>query len=310
MITFILYKYIRGGIYHCMKYIITEEQLNDIPEGEPSKGKTIRRLIKDIGLVEVAETIGGLERVIDLGYGGDMKWLVRDTGFNLIYKSNDGMNLFIHKVLADTLPVKELFNGDKELGKFRFGPKNDVGYAFTAVLTPTVKMGEPYYRVVGRSGDSGFGYNDIYKKHILGKRYRDQIFKQIIDKYDLKPFMMEPTTIKEEEEERNIISDEKLSFISKTVTRAFKSIYPQIEETVVTRIKLPFEEVGSKLFKVYIYVDTQLGPITEPTIAENVGSFIQDNFNIISRVIIFDSVHFHYKGDGSYIFRNGKIVSK
>jgi len=309
MITFILYKYIRGGIYRCMKYIITEQQLNDIPEGEPSKGKTIRRLIKDIGLVEVAEIIGGLERVIDLGYGGDMKWLVRDTGFNLIYKSNDGMNLFIHKVLADKLPVKELFNGDKELGKFRFGPKNDVGYAFTAVLMPTVKMGEPYYRVVGRSGDSGFGYNDILKKHILGKRYRDQIFKQIIDKYDLKPFMMEPTTIKEEEEERNIISDEKLSFISKTVTRAFKSIYPQLEEIVVTHMDVPHDRVVFKLFNAYVYVDRQLGPITEREIAESVGSFVQDNFDIVTRKIIFDSVHFHYQGKGSYIYREGKIFT-
>ena len=112
-----------------------------------------------------------------------------------------------------------------------------------------------------------------------------------------------------EAQKRRIITDEKLSSISRTVTRAFKSMYPQIEEIVITPIKLPHEEWGSTLFKVYIYVDRQLGPITEPIIAESVGSFIQDNFNIISRVIIFDSVHFHYKGDGSYIFRNGKIVS-
>ena len=295
-----------------MKYIITEEQLNDIPDGEPSKGKTVRRLVKDIGVKEVAEIMGGLQRVIDLGYDGDIKWfakdIVSDSKFKLIFITPDGMSMYIHKHLADTLPLKELFNGDKELGKFRYGSKNDIQYAFTAVLRPVMKSDEPYYKVIGMSGDSGFGYNSIPKKYTLGKRFRNQIFNQVIDRYNLKPFM-ESTTINEEEE-RRIITDEKLSSISRTVTRAFKSMYPQIEEIVITPIKLPHEEWGSTLFKVYIYVDRQLGPITEPIIAESVGSFIQDNFNIISRIIIFDSVHFHYKGDGSYIFRNGKIVSK
>jgi len=39
--------------------------------------------------------------------------------------------------------------------------------------------------VVGTSGDSGFGYGFINKRNTLGKRYRQQIFKQIIDKFEL-----------------------------------------------------------------------------------------------------------------------------
>ena len=102
------------------------------------------------------------------------------------------MNLFIHKVLADRLPVKELFNGDKELGKFRYGSKNSLGYtyAFNAVLYPTRLHNQNYYKVVGTSGDSGFGYSFINQRNTLGKRYRQQIFKQIIDKYNLEPYMI------------------------------------------------------------------------------------------------------------------------
>jgi hypothetical protein len=102
-----------------------------------------------------------------------------------------------------------------------------------------------------------------------------------------------------------ILSDETLSYFSKTVTRAFKSMYPQIEEIVVSQ-KLPYEGTSSKLFNTYVYVDKQLGPITEREIAESVGSFIQENFDIISRKIFFDSVHFHYN-EGTYLFVNGRV---
>jgi hypothetical protein len=45
--------------------------------------------------------------------------------------------------------------------------------------------GKIMWRVVGTSGDSGFGYGFISTRNTLGKRARMQIFKQIIDKYKL-----------------------------------------------------------------------------------------------------------------------------
>jgi hypothetical protein len=45
------------------------------------------------------------------------------------------------------------------------------------------------YKVVGASGDSGFGYSFITKRNTLGKRNRQQIFSQIIDKYKLKKYL-------------------------------------------------------------------------------------------------------------------------
>jgi hypothetical protein len=175
-----------------MKYIITEQQLNDIPEEEPSKGKTVRRLVQDIGLTEVSEIMGGIDRVIELGYNGDLIKFSEETTTPIAYMSTDGMNLYLHEALVNELGLKDKPWGsrnEKELGKFAYGSKNGLRYAFNAVLTPTRLHDQKYYRVVGSSGDSGFGYGYITKRNTLGKRYRQQIFKQIIDKYDLLKYM-------------------------------------------------------------------------------------------------------------------------
>ena len=175
-----------------MKYIITEQQLNDIPEEEPSKGKTVRRLVQDIGLTEVVEIMGGIDRVIELGYNGDLIKFSEETTTPIAYMSTDGMNLYLHEALINELGLENANfpSGPKTLGKFVYGSKNGYQYAFTAKLSPTILHDQLlYYKVVGRSGDSGFGYSFMNKSDTLGKRYRQQIFKQIIDKYGLKPYM-------------------------------------------------------------------------------------------------------------------------
>jgi hypothetical protein len=108
--------------------------------------------------------------------------------------STDGMNLYLHAALVNELGLENLnsyanFSNLKTLGKFRYGSKNDIQYAFTANLERARLHDQQYYKVVGSSGDSGFGYSYITKRNTLGKRYRQQIFKQIIDKYDLEPYM-------------------------------------------------------------------------------------------------------------------------
>jgi hypothetical protein len=49
--------------------------------------------------------------------------------------------------------------------------------------------GQKIWRVVGQSGDYGFGYSFITKRNTLGKRARTQIYNQIIDKYDLQEYL-------------------------------------------------------------------------------------------------------------------------
>jgi hypothetical protein len=106
--------------------------------------------------------------------------------------SLDRMNLYLHKALVDELGIKESkswHSDEKELGKFIFGSKNGHEFSFNARLRPHRLHDQTYYKVLGTSGDSGFGYSFITKKNTLGVRYRQQIFKQIIDKYDLSKYM-------------------------------------------------------------------------------------------------------------------------
>jgi hypothetical protein len=52
-----------------------------------------------------------------------------------------------------------------------------------------LNSGQKIWRVVGQSGDYGFGYSFITKKNTLGKRARRQIFQQVIDKYGLNSYV-------------------------------------------------------------------------------------------------------------------------
>ena len=163
-------------------------------EETASKKDVIKSMIKKSGLETAARVMGGVENLIKILYDGDLIKFSEDTITPLAYMSTDGMNLYLHAALVNELGLENLnsytsFSNPKTLGKFRYGSKNDIQYAFTANLEPTRLHNHPYYRVVGASGDSGFGYGYITKRNTLGKRYRQQIFKQVIDKYGLEPYM-------------------------------------------------------------------------------------------------------------------------
>jgi hypothetical protein len=159
-----------------------------------SKKDAVLSMIKNSGLESTAKIMGGIKNVVNIGYDGDLMAFSEGTTTPIVYMSTDGMNLYLHAALVNELGLENLnsyanFSNLKTLGKFRYGSKNDIQYAFTANLERARLHDQQYYRVVGSSGDSGFGYDYITKRNTLGKRYRQQIFKQIIDKYDLKPYM-------------------------------------------------------------------------------------------------------------------------
>jgi hypothetical protein len=161
-------------------------------EQTESKKDAIKSLIKKSGLETAAKVMGGVDSLIKILYDGDMIKFSEETNTPLAYMSLDKMNLYLHEALVNELGLKDTRWGgrnEKELGKFAYGSKNGLKYAFSATLTPTRLHDQKYYRVVGTSGDSGFGYSFINKKNILGLRYRQQIFKQIIDKYNLSKYM-------------------------------------------------------------------------------------------------------------------------
>lgn len=175
----------RNLIRHILKEEVEELKKSSVKD-------SLQQIIDDDGVVYAAELVGGLNNLIKTVYDGDIKEFSKGTDTKLVWISADGMRMFIHEALVDKLGLKDiswLSRSEKELGDFRFGPKNGTQYKFTARVVPTMIHGQLYYKVIGTSGDSGFGYGFISTKNQLGKRYRAQIFQQIIDKYNLQEYM-------------------------------------------------------------------------------------------------------------------------
>jgi len=150
----------------------------------------IQDIMNEFGYETAIKYLGGVDNFINIMYDGDLIKFSKDTRTPMAYISSIELNLYLHEALVKKLNFEDaVWRGEKELGNFTFGSKNDIQYKFRANLLPTRLHNQTYYKVVGTSGDSGFGYGYITKRNTLGKRYRQQIFKQIIDKYDLEPYM-------------------------------------------------------------------------------------------------------------------------
>ena len=161
-------------------------------ETSPNEKETIQDLIKDFGYETAIKYLGGLDNFINIMYDGDLIKFSEDTTTPIAYLSRDLMNFYLHEALVKQLGIEESkswYSGENDLGKFRFGSKNGHEFNFNARLRPQRLHDQTYYKVLGMSGDSGFGYSDITEKNTLDIRYRQQIFKQIIKKYGLEPYM-------------------------------------------------------------------------------------------------------------------------
>ena len=150
----------------------------------------IQDIMNEFGYETAIKYLGGVDNFINIMYDGDLIKFSKDTRTPMAYISSIELNLYLHEALVKKLNFEDaVWRGEKELGNFTFGSKNDIQYKFRANLLPTRLHNQTYYKVVGTSGDSGFGYYGFTKRNTLGKRYRQQIFKQIIDKYGLEPYM-------------------------------------------------------------------------------------------------------------------------
>jgi len=161
-------------------------------EQSETKAEKIRAQVKKSGVDTVSNLVGGIDNLINMAYDGDLIKFGEETITPIVYLAVDKKNLYLHNALVEKLGLKDIKwagRNEKELGKFVYGSKNGLRYAFNASLYPTTLHDQKYWKVVGMSGDSGFGYSFINQRSILGIRYRTQIFNQIIDKYNLKPYM-------------------------------------------------------------------------------------------------------------------------
>ena len=157
-----------------------------------SNQQKLRDLSDSVGINQAANFVGGIKNYVNIMYGGDLKKYAENEGIQLVRFNGDGTNLILDDLLVQLLNLKDVNSKEKELGKFSFGNQNGLRYSFNArLLKLTNTYGLPIsWRVVGMSGDSGFGYGFLTQRNTLGKRYRQQIFKQIIEKIQLGEFMI------------------------------------------------------------------------------------------------------------------------
>lgn len=122
----------------------------------------------------------------------EFEWM-REIPSTKTYKiSGSGMSMEISQwaleIIKSTSLLPNTFNiyGDKlSLGNFTW---NLGGYDYgVKVFILPVKMtsGEVSWRVAGRLGNYGFNLTYVNKRNTIPKRGREEIFKQIIDRFGL-----------------------------------------------------------------------------------------------------------------------------
>jgi hypothetical protein len=163
-----------------IRKVLKEETLKD----------TLQDIIDNEDLATAVKLVGGAENLVNILYDGDIKQFYKENNYVPFKISNDGMSMYIDDLLVHSLNLEDWSKKEKKLGDFGYGPKDFLSYKLTARLHSgiTSDTKQRFWKVVGISGDSGFGYGFFSKRNTLGKRARAQIFKQIIDKYDLNSY--------------------------------------------------------------------------------------------------------------------------
>jgi len=166
-----------------IKRVLKEELDNSLSD-------KLKTLSDKIGLGNAAKTVGGLNNYIQIVYDGDIKKFFKNENIKPYYiREGNEVNMYFDDNLVQHLNLEDFGKDEKKLGKFKFGMKNGTQYSFDARLRKVNHVtGKVAWRVVGMSGSSGFGYSFITKRETLGKTYRTQIFKQIVDKYNLEDY--------------------------------------------------------------------------------------------------------------------------
>ena len=154
----------------------------------------LKQSIEDNGLSDTIQYVGGVDNLLKLLYDSDIIKFYEETGFTPVKITENGMNMYIDDLIIQSLglPINTRIRNQEEvlLGDFTWGSRG-TNYKFTARARLFVSQnnGQKLWRVIGTSGDYGFGYSFINKRNTIGKRGRTQIFKQIIDKYNLQQYL-------------------------------------------------------------------------------------------------------------------------
>lgn len=158
----------------------------------------LRDQVKSLGIKEVSNLVGGFDTLLKVAFNDDLKEFYKTTGHVPYTRDElDGGRMHIDKILIDRLNLEDKphwIDEQKKLGEFIIGTKNGPKYTFNAVAIGKVintTNGQEFMIVGGMCYELGlgFGYTDLKRKEMLGKRGRNQIFKQIIEKYNLDSYI-------------------------------------------------------------------------------------------------------------------------
>ena len=154
----------------------------------------LSEIVNKFGVSSAVKAVGGLERYVKLMHNGDLKLFYEQSKLLPYKMSKDGMSLYIDDLIVQLHGFEDrrfsTIRESKKLGDFRYGSKDYLSYRFTAEIHPMkMENGQKMWRVVGTSGDSGFGYGFITKRNTLGIRHRTQIYNQIIDRFNLNDYL-------------------------------------------------------------------------------------------------------------------------
>jgi hypothetical protein len=152
---------------------------------------SVRRLTRTKGLLFTIQVLGGVDVIAKYGYDNNLIDFANENSIDLV-SITGGIRpvMYIDDLIVRSLPLKRVHVGsDKELslGEFNFGGKTKFKFDARVYKVPTTYGLK--WKVVGLSGSYGFGYSFISVRETLGKRYRTQIYQQIIDKYDLHEYI-------------------------------------------------------------------------------------------------------------------------
>jgi hypothetical protein len=165
---------------------IIKEETDQVENKKLSVKDKLKTIADNFGFEYAVNAAGGMESYVKIFFDGDLKKFYQESGTDP-YRISIDPNLFIDDLIVQMLglPDTQYSRGEKSIGNF-YWTSGGIKYSFTArIYRVEYASGKIMWRVVGTSGDSGFGYGWISTRNRLGKRARMQIFKQIIDKYKL-----------------------------------------------------------------------------------------------------------------------------
>lgn len=168
------------------------EELNEPEETTSNPNDRLKEKLKGMDFATASKFLGGPKQYLKILFDGDINKYFEENNLLPYYITRDGMNMYISDAIVQTMNIPSSRRDEKEIGKFVW-KSGGFDFKVTSSLIPlssgyiTVDgyNDQKMWKVVGNSGSHGWGHGFYNKKDTIGKRGRQQIFKQIIEKFGL-----------------------------------------------------------------------------------------------------------------------------